>query len=120
MGYWPKEIFTHLATGASLVRYGGAVYSPPIIRSPAPMGYVVMPDGSFNQACVFEHIQIVNADYQMVDIDPSKVHDFYHDEKQCNKLRYIGDLAPDAGQAFVIGGPGGHACMSWFNLDWVQ
>lgn len=76
MGYWPKEIFTHLATGASLVRYGGAVYSPPIIRSPAPMGYGVMPDGSFNQACVFEHIQIVNADYQMVDIDPSKVHDF--------------------------------------------
>ena len=112
MGYWPKEIFTHLATGASLVRYGGAVYSPPIIRSPAPMGYVVMPDGSFNQACVFEHIQIVNADYQMVDIDPSKVHDFYHDEKQCYKLRYFGDLGTDAGQAFVIGGPGGHACMS--------
>ena len=45
---------------------------------------------------------------------------FYHDEKQCYKLRYFGDLGPDAGQAFVIGGPGGHACMSWFNLDWVQ
>ena len=75
------------------------------------MGYGVMPDGSFNQACVFEHIQIVNADYQMVDIDPSKVHDFYRDEKQCYKLRYFGDLGPDAGQAFVIGGlVDMHAC----------
>ena len=43
---------------------------------------------------------------------PQKCMTFYHDEKQCYKLRYFGDLGPDAGQAFLIGGPGGHACMS--------
>ena len=72
------------------------------------MGCGVMPDGSFNQACVFEHIQIVNADYQMVDIDPSKVHDFYHGEKQCYKLRYFGDLGPE-----TLGKPSSYRRTWW-------
>ena len=110
VGYWPKEIFTHLATGASSARYGAAVYSPPSISSPVPMGYGVMPYKAFNQACFFAHIQIVNAENQMVDIDPSKVDHFAHDKNQCYHLVYFDDLGPDVGQAFIMGGPGGYKC----------
>ncbi|CAL5215252.1 unnamed protein product [Lathyrus oleraceus] len=46
VGYWPKELFTHLSKGASLIRFGGQTYAPPNKDSP-PMGSGRLPREKF-------------------------------------------------------------------------
>lgn len=107
VGYWPKEIFTHLASGASSVRYGGVTYSPPNLSTPVPMGNGFIPDRFLNEACFFSEIQIVNAENQMVDIDSSKMGKYIDDYNQCYNLQYFKNQGPKVGHVFTFGGPGG-------------
>ncbi|XP_023640366.1 uncharacterized protein LOC111831084 [Capsella rubella] len=52
IGYWPKELFTHLRKGASLVRYGGNTFTSPNGISP-PMGNGHFPVIDFHITTVF-------------------------------------------------------------------
>jgi hypothetical protein len=108
LGYWPKGIFTHLATGASYVRYGGAAFSPPDVQIPVPMGNGLSPDFFPKRAGFFSRVQAVNADYQMVDIKIKMVHSFFDIRQQCYFLVDFDDgQDPSIEHAFTFGGPGG-------------
>lgn len=49
IGYWPNELFTHLAHDASVVRYGGIAGA--VFRSPSdPMGNGNLPSFSIQQS----------------------------------------------------------------------
>ncbi|KAI5382641.1 hypothetical protein KIW84_070171, partial [Lathyrus oleraceus] len=48
-GYFPKELFSHLSSGASIVRYGGETYTPPGMVSP-PMGSGRLPQERFKNS----------------------------------------------------------------------
>ncbi|KAK3200025.1 hypothetical protein Dsin_023440, partial [Dipteronia sinensis] len=38
IGYWPKELFTHLKGGADYIQYGGWTYNSPDNKLSPPMG----------------------------------------------------------------------------------
>ncbi|CAL5017444.1 unnamed protein product [Urochloa decumbens] len=58
LGYWPSSIFTRLATSASLVEWGGEVYSPSMTT---PMGSGHFPEEGFGKACYIRTIQVVDS-----------------------------------------------------------
>ncbi|CAO2149281.1 unnamed protein product [Urochloa humidicola] len=58
LGYWPSSIFTRLATSASLVEWGGEVYSPSM---KTPMGSGHFPEEGFGKACYIRTIQVVDS-----------------------------------------------------------
>jgi hypothetical protein len=105
LGYWPKKILTHLATGASSVQYGGATFSPPDMHTPVPMGNGFLPSFVPNRAGLFEHIQIINAQNQMVDTNSEMLGPFYDVGAQCYRLDFFSTSF--LGQALSFGGPGG-------------
>jgi hypothetical protein len=108
LGYWPKEVFTHLATRASSIRYGGATFSPPYIPTPVPMGNGILPVGyAPNKAGLFGYVKIMKADNQLVDINYSEMIGRFPIGigAQCYGLVDVSN--PNMGIAFNFGGPGG-------------
>ncbi|XP_059441823.1 protein neprosin-like [Corylus avellana] len=110
LGYWPKEIFTHLATGASSIRYGGVTFSPPNIRTPVPMGNGFLPvDFAPLKAGLFIRVQMMKADNPFIDINSEMIHNFHDIGGQCYGLVDVSDIV-NMGKSFNFGGPGG-SCM---------
>ncbi|CAN6363160.1 unnamed protein product [Urochloa humidicola] len=58
LGYWPSSIFTGLAISASLVEWGGEVYSPSMTT---PMGSGHFPEEGFGKASYIRTIQVVDS-----------------------------------------------------------
>ncbi|KAJ4848027.1 hypothetical protein Tsubulata_009361 [Turnera subulata] len=108
IGYWPKELFPHLANGASSVRYGGMASASPKGESP-PMGSGQLPNIFYMQTCYFKFIQIINSDNQKVEID-GKNFQVFADSKLCYNLEYYGDQGAVMEETFSFGGPGGNNC----------
>ncbi|XP_059441780.1 protein neprosin-like [Corylus avellana] len=108
-GYWPKEIFTHLATGASYLRYGGATFSPSNIQTPVPMGNGNIPDIKADEAGTFTFVQFMNADYQIVELTDKIAGHFFDYGPNCYGVVMWSDgQDPNTtGYAFTYGGPGG-------------
>ncbi|KAF8412540.1 hypothetical protein HHK36_000508 [Tetracentron sinense] len=102
IGYWPKEIFTHLNKGANYVRYGGMVYSTSGIIP--PMGSSRWPDNFLRRSCYFSNIKIVNEENMLVDIDKSNMKK-YTDNQHCYDLIYWGYEGKFLEQTFTFGGP---------------
>lgn len=59
VGYWPLELFTHMAEGADTVTYGGTASAGKNGISP-PMGSGHKPDGNWTHAAYFNNVRIVN------------------------------------------------------------
>ncbi|KAI3891646.1 hypothetical protein MKX03_008835 [Papaver bracteatum] len=72
IGYWPKEIFTHLENNASTVRFGGVAGGDPGKPNP-PMGHGYLPDYNDRYTCTIQEMQIVNDQGNFVDFDTSNV-----------------------------------------------
>ncbi|KAJ4823540.1 hypothetical protein Tsubulata_045602 [Turnera subulata] len=103
IGYWPKELFPHLANGATSVRYGGMVSASPQGASP-PMGTGQYPSVILQDSCYFQNIQIINSNNQKVEINGR---DFQGnaDATWCYNLEYYGDQGPELmGETFSFGG----------------
>ncbi|XP_019100834.1 PREDICTED: uncharacterized protein LOC104789253 [Camelina sativa] len=105
IGYWPKELFTHLNKGASLVRFGGNVFTSPSGISP-PMGNGHFPVIDFQKCSQFYSVRVKNLNYQSVDIEEKKIRR-YADSYQCYRLTYWG-YVKSSGVLFTFGGPGGN------------
>ncbi|CAH8265148.1 unnamed protein product [Arabidopsis lyrata] len=105
IGYWPKELFTHLNKGASLVRFGGNTFTSPNGISP-PMGNGHFPVFDFHKSSYYIHVKVKNSNYQLVDIEDRRARQ-YADSYQCYRLSYWGYSKPN-GVAFSFGGPGGN------------
>ncbi|XP_062075962.1 protein neprosin-like [Humulus lupulus] len=71
VGYWPKEIIPRLVDGATVVSWGGQVYSP--VGRPTPaMGSGGLPDQGFGKSAFIMRIK-VDKDYNHPQfIDPQK------------------------------------------------
>lgn len=104
IGYWPKELFTHLNDGASLIRFGGNTFMSPDGISP-PMGNGHFPVIDFQKSSFFLHVKVRNSNYQLLDIEDRKTRR-YSDSFQCYRLSYWG-YAKSNGVSFSFGGPGG-------------
>ncbi|KAK9275066.1 hypothetical protein L1049_022324 [Liquidambar formosana] len=103
IGYWPRELFTHLADGATFIQYGGLTYNSPDGISP-PMGTGLRPDK--NESCYFSRLKIVDAKYNLVNTRDFKMGK-YVDQVSCYDLKYWGNLDDYVGETFNFGGPGG-------------
>ncbi|XP_050896983.1 uncharacterized protein LOC127103791 [Lathyrus oleraceus] len=108
-GYFPKELFSHLSSGASIVRYGGETYTPPGMVSP-PMGSGRLPQERFKNSGFMEKIKIINSEYNQIDINPRNMKINKDGNLSCYDLLYRGFEGSYSHQAFLYGGPGGRSC----------
>nr|XP_027191502.1 uncharacterized protein LOC101515683 isoform X2 [Cicer arietinum] len=106
IGYWPKQLFTHLSTGASLIRFGGQTYAPPNMDSP-PMGSGRLPKEKLKNSGFMGSLQIIDSDYNQNDVKPKDMMPYSDTDTNCYDLWYHGDQGPFWHQAFLYGGPGG-------------
>ncbi|KAI4334857.1 hypothetical protein L6164_013565 [Bauhinia variegata] len=108
IGYWPKEIFSHLANGASMVSYGGTTRASPNGISP-PMGSGLFATTKFGRACSFMRIRIINSMYQETDIRHIDMKTNCGTRPNCYTLLYEGykKFMIPKGHYFNFGGPGG-------------
>ncbi|KAI4334859.1 hypothetical protein L6164_013567 [Bauhinia variegata] len=108
IGYWPKEIFSPLANGASMVSYGGTTMASPIGISP-PMGSGLLATKKFGRACYFAGIKIINSMYEETDINANDMKTNCDTGPNCYTLLYQGyqKWVIPKGHYFTFGGPGG-------------
>ncbi|XP_018435613.1 uncharacterized protein LOC130503328 [Raphanus sativus] len=72
-GYWPSAIFKNLQQSATVVQWGGEVYSPNVRKKPhtkTPMGSGQWPAQLYGKACFHTNIKIEDASMQLKDPPP--------------------------------------------------
>ncbi|XP_057443497.1 uncharacterized protein LOC130735575 [Lotus japonicus] len=106
LGYWPKEIFTHLRQGSSLIKYGGETFAPPNMISP-PMGSGRLPKELFKNSCFISNLEIVDSNYNEVKVKPKDMKSNCDTTPNCYDVLYRGYEGSLYRQAFLFGGPGG-------------
>ncbi|CAK8577462.1 unnamed protein product [Lathyrus sativus] len=108
-GYWPKELFTHLRKGASLIRFGGQTYAPPNKDNP-PMGSGRLPKEKLKNSGFMGLLEIIDSEYNERDIKPEDMKKYTNSNSNCYDLAYRGYEGSVYRQAFLYGGPGGRNC----------
>ncbi|XP_057453070.1 uncharacterized protein LOC130744929 [Lotus japonicus] len=106
IGYWPKQIFTHLSKGSSLIRYGGETFAPPNTISP-PMGSGRLPQELFKNSGFIADLMIVDSNYNEVEVNSKYMKPNCDTTSNCYDALYHGYEGPIYRQAFLFGGPGG-------------
>ncbi|CAJ2676131.1 unnamed protein product [Trifolium pratense] len=105
VGYWPKEIFTHLSNGASKVRFGGETAA--ITVSP-PMGSGRLPQDGFQYSALMGLLQHIDTNYNQIDLYPALVKVYNDAKKECYDLKFYEALGGKLyRRAILYGGPGG-------------
>ncbi|KAI3964760.1 hypothetical protein MKW92_012870 [Papaver armeniacum] len=106
VGYWPKELFTHLTDSASIVRYGGFASARSKPSTP-PMGNGYLPQLSdYGKTAFMYKMKYVNETGHTVNLDRQSMHIQRSGRQECYDIM----LAPPAGEfdiTMVYGGPGG-------------
>ncbi|MCL7038054.1 hypothetical protein MKW94_020537 [Papaver nudicaule] len=105
IGYWPKEIFTHLENNASIIGYGG-VAGGDLGEPTPPMGYGKLPVFDSRYSCGIYYMNVVNDRGNYVDFDTSKVQLKRNTKTSCYDLTFIRRLFL-RGITMFFGGPGG-------------
>ncbi|XP_019058033.1 PREDICTED: uncharacterized protein LOC109116625 [Tarenaya hassleriana] len=100
VGYFPKELFTHLQKGANFVRYG-AISSDSGDGFGAPMGNGRFPTDDLSKSAYFSSIQLVGSDFNNAPVNGENMNVNAKDQK-CFQLNYR-----SVGPSFTYGGPGG-------------
>ncbi|AET05354.1 carboxyl-terminal peptidase [Medicago truncatula] len=109
VGYWPKELFTHLSKGAAFIRFGGQTYAPPNNDSP-PMGSGRLPKEKFPNSGLMGELEIIDSGYNEIDVNPEDMKPYTDTNSNCYDLAYRGYQGSSYRQAFLYGGPGGRNC----------
>ncbi|KAI3964245.1 hypothetical protein MKW92_012151 [Papaver armeniacum] len=106
IGYWPKELFTHLANNASVIRYGGAAGGDLGEPTP-PMGYGHLPVYDSSHSSCMLYMKVVNDRGNYVEFDTSKVRLERNSKTSCYDLIFGGRYF-FSGIVMFFGGPGGN------------
>ncbi|XP_031283653.1 uncharacterized protein LOC116142371 [Pistacia vera] len=106
IGYWPKEIFTHLDKGASFLQFGGWTYNSPDGLSP-PMGSGLFPDNHYKRSCFFAQLKVMVGGGQLIDMQEADL-DIFVDNTACYDVKTFGYQGGELGETFTFGGPGGN------------
>ncbi|XP_058734728.1 protein neprosin-like [Vicia villosa] len=109
VGYWPKELFSHLSKGASLIKFGGQTYAPPNKDSP-PMGSGRLPKEKFKNSGFMGLLKVIDSEYNENDINPKYMKQYSDTKPDCYDLWYHGYEGSEYKQSFLYGGPGGRNC----------
>ncbi|KAK0600597.1 hypothetical protein LWI29_016526 [Acer saccharum] len=109
IGYWPKELFTHLKGGADSIHYGGWTYHPPENIMSPPMGIGLLPDRIITKySSFFYNMQVAYQYNNFIDINGRNLERIV-DNTSCYNAIYLGTKldAVIRGDTFNYGGPGG-------------
>ncbi|KAG7556469.1 Neprosin [Arabidopsis suecica] len=106
VGYWPKELFNLIGTGANMVGVGGAVQASHQGSSP-PMGNGKFPTGDRKESAMFTNIEVLNSNYEQRRIDSFPMEKLL-DSPKCYGIRT--DKVKLLDFTFNYGGPGGNSC----------
>ncbi|MCL7037505.1 hypothetical protein MKW94_029072 [Papaver nudicaule] len=107
VGYWPKEIFTHLACNASNVRYGGTTGAKPQTLA-APMGNGYLPQlQDYLKTAYMRNMKYIDDKGHLVHINPDGAQTKHDTNLYCYNLLFAGNLGEDWGTSMAYGGPGG-------------
>ncbi|KAI3835898.1 hypothetical protein MKW92_025534 [Papaver armeniacum] len=107
IGYWPKEIFTHLANNASVIRYGGIAGAKYQMPTP-PMGNGYLPQlQDFLKTAYMTRMKYVDEKGQFVNINPYGVQSKQDTTLDCYNILFAGNLGSDWEISMAFGGPGG-------------
>ncbi|KAI3955926.1 hypothetical protein MKW98_006286 [Papaver atlanticum] len=106
IGYWPKELFTHLANSASNVRYGG--FASALTRSSTPpMGNGYLPQlTDFTKTAFMFKMKYLNETGHMVNLDRRSMQIHRSTSPECYDLMLANPLG-DFDITMAYGGPGG-------------
>ncbi|CAH8334789.1 unnamed protein product [Eruca vesicaria subsp. sativa] len=101
IGYWPRELFTHLKKGASRVRFGGNTFMSPDGISP-PMGNGHFPLQDYQRSASFLHVKLTDRNYHSFEAKNI----LRNADSRCYRLmdRYYTE---QNGKSFSFGGAGG-------------
>ncbi|XP_043719437.1 uncharacterized protein LOC122667254 [Telopea speciosissima] len=106
VGYWPPEIFSHLASEADYIQWGGQVYSPNPEQHSPQMGSGVWADGWYDESCFFR--RVIDLDSTYTPEDPNNA----YIQKATSRCYWADDNSYKDGYwqySFLFGGPGGPA-----------
>ncbi|KAL3523388.1 hypothetical protein ACH5RR_016222 [Cinchona calisaya] len=103
VGYWPTELFTHLAERATMVEWGGEVVNsrPNGEHTSTQMGSGQFADASFGRASYFRNLEIVDSDNSL-----SSTHDMSTLAENSNCYNIKSNYNNEWGTHFYYGGPG--------------
>ncbi|KAG0460478.1 hypothetical protein HPP92_020775 [Vanilla planifolia] len=103
VGYWPAELFTHLANGATKVQWGGEIIDsrPNGRHTSTQMGSGLFAEEGFARSSYFDNLEVVDATNSL-----SPVLSVYtqSDNSHCYDIK--SSSRSDGGTYFYYGGPG--------------
>ncbi|KAI3950375.1 hypothetical protein MKW98_003858 [Papaver atlanticum] len=112
IGYWPKELFTHLAHNASIIRYGGIAGA--VSKSPSPpMGNGHLPiykDSDIEKSGFMREMKVYNETRDTIYFDYTKTQTKQDARKDSYDLNYYFSER-DKWNCIKYGGPGGSSCL---------
>ncbi|KAK4385801.1 hypothetical protein Sango_2704100 [Sesamum angolense] len=103
VGYWPTEIFSHLADRATMVEWGGEVVNSRANghHTLTQMGSGHFPEEGFAKASYFRNLEIVDSDNSL-----SSAHDISTLAENTNCYNIKSSYNNEWGTHFYYGGPG--------------
>ncbi|KAL1313202.1 hypothetical protein HN51_039786 [Arachis hypogaea] len=103
VGYWPAELFTHLAQHATMVEWGGEVVNTRVTgqHTSTQMGSGHFAEDGFGKASYFRNLEIVDTDNSL-----SSVHEISTLAENTNCYDIKSSYSNDWGTYFYYGGPG--------------
>ncbi|MED6131160.1 hypothetical protein PIB30_007128 [Stylosanthes scabra] len=103
VGYWPAELFTHLAQHATMVEWGGEVVNTRATgqHTSTQMGSGHFAEDGFGKASYFRNLEIVDTDNSL-----SSVHEISTLAENTNCYDIKSSYSDDWGTYFYYGGPG--------------
>lgn len=111
-GYWPSAILKHLQQSATVVQWGGEVYSSNVRKKPhtkTPMGSGQWPAQLWGKACFHTNIKIQDASMQLKDPPPLVE---FSDEGYCYTTKFHQETNKSEPYLF-FGGPGQGPLCPW-------
>ncbi|KAI3968352.1 hypothetical protein MKW92_052341 [Papaver armeniacum] len=107
VGYWPAELFTHLADNASVVRYGGIAGAEPQTDTP-PMGNGYLPQlQDYSKTAFIRKMKYIDDKGDLVNINPDGAQSKYDAKLDCYNILFAGNVGGDWEMTMTYGGPGG-------------
>ncbi|XP_011084725.1 uncharacterized protein LOC105166904 [Sesamum indicum] len=103
VGYWPNELFTHLADHATMVEWGGEIVNsrPNNDHTSTQMGSGRFAEDGFGRASYFRNLEIVDADNSL-----GSAQDITTLAENTNCYNIMGSYNNEWGTHFYYGGPG--------------
>ncbi|KAI3977127.1 hypothetical protein MKX01_042817 [Papaver californicum] len=106
IGYWPKEIFTHLADDASIMRYGGITMNKPQAPSP-PMGNTYLPQlQDYTKTAFMMRMTYVDEKGATVKINPDVIQAKRNTTTDQYDIMFAGNIGGEYDITMAYGGPG--------------